>query len=251
MTAPVIDRWLTADTEVVGRHTLIVLAEVRGSRAGAMTDLRKLVTDHYVLPRTMAQRLASLGAPKTAKLLRELLPRLKKARSGDIGEILATEIAESQLGYKIPIRRLRWKDGRNMALRGDDIIGIKRGDGGGFKFLKGESKSRATLSTDVITKAAESLDRDSGRPTSHSALFVANRLRELGKESAALLFETAVLNSFRGHVVEHLLFALSGNAPKSLLSTHLTGYKKRKQRHVIAVHIVDHGAFIASLYAGM
>ena len=27
-------------------------------------------------------------------------------------------------GYNAPIKRLRWKDHRNMAMRGEDVIGI-------------------------------------------------------------------------------------------------------------------------------
>jgi len=247
--SPIIARWLTAKTESVGRHSLVVLSEIPGSRAGVLPDLCKLVSGHYLLPRTAAMRLATLGAPKTAKLLRASLPQLKKARSGDMGEILATEIAESQLGFAIPIRRLRWKDGREMALRGDDIIGVKRGKRGGFVFLKGESKSRVALSTGVIDEAAAALDRDSGRPT--SAIFVANRLRELRKDAAAELFENAALKGFRGYVVEHLLFTFSGSPPRGLLSAHLSGYRKSKLRHAVGVHVADHGPFITAIYSGI
>ena len=46
-------------------------------------------------------------------------------RSGDLGEIYATEwIDSSERRLRAPIKRLRWKDHRNMAMRGDDVIGI-------------------------------------------------------------------------------------------------------------------------------
>jgi len=104
----------------------MLLAEVDGTRSNVLEAIRELVRSHYVDPRVTAKRLAALDAPKTADLFREHLPTRKKARSGDLGEALATEIAEQELDYHVPIRRLRWKDGREMALRGDDIIGIAR-----------------------------------------------------------------------------------------------------------------------------
>jgi len=47
------------------------------------------VKAHYVDPAITAKRLAALGAPNTAMLLREHLPTRKEARSGDLGEVLA------------------------------------------------------------------------------------------------------------------------------------------------------------------
>ena len=98
------------------------------------------------LQRCGAKRLEDLGAPETAKMLKELLPKSKRARSGDTGEILATEVAEQELGYTVPIRRLRWKDGRDAALRGDDIVGVAHDSSGKVQFLKGESKNLSTIS---------------------------------------------------------------------------------------------------------
>ena len=49
----------------------------------------------------------------------------RQIRSGDLGEIYATEWIDAHSGgYRAPIKRLRWKDHRNMAMRGDDVIGI-------------------------------------------------------------------------------------------------------------------------------
>lgn len=247
----VVDQWLDATEVKVGRHSLRLLSETTGVRSGVLPRIRDMVRDHYVDPAHTAKRIASLGAPKTAEVLREHLPVSKKARSGDLGEVLATEVAELQLGFEIPVRRLRWKDGRNMALRGDDLIGVAQATGGKLSFLKGESKSRAALSTTVLDEAGEALDRDRGRPTRHSVLFVADRLRDEGKDALAEDLETAALDSFRGHRVEHMLFVLTGSDPKNLLTTHLTANSKKKRvRHAVGVRIKDHGKFIADLFGG-
>ena len=113
-------------------------------------------------PELWSKRVEDLGAPETAQILQELLPNTKRSRSGDAGEILATEVAEEKLCYEVPIRRLRWKDGRDAALRGDDIVGVANDAEGKVRFLKGEAKSRVALSAGTVKEASEALDRDMG-----------------------------------------------------------------------------------------
>lgn len=248
----VLVRWLSVKTTNVGKHPLLVMAEIDGVRAGVLDDLRELVRTHYVSSETTAKRLAELGAPKTAELFVEHVPTTKTARSGDLGEILATEIAEVALDYEVPIRRLRWKDGRNMALRGDDIVGIRRVSQSRIDFLKGESKSRVGLTAAVIDEAGEALDRARGRPTRHSVLFVAERLRDLGDDALSAQLEDAVLKGFRGSTVEHLLLTLSSGNPTKLLTEHLNAAQGRnRRRHAVGVRIVDHGKFIELLFGGL
>jgi hypothetical protein len=245
-------KWLQVRTSKVGRHSLRVLTERDGSRSSILHDLLDLVRGHYVDPKLTAKRLASLGAPKTAALLSEHVPTGKKARSGDLGEVLATELAEWKLQYNVPIKRLRWKDGREMALRGDDIIGVMHNNENKLLLLKGESKSRAALSAAVLDEAGAVLDRDCGRPTRHSVLFVAERLRESGEDDLAEELEEAVLASFHGIQVAHMLFVLTGSPPENLLETHLKGAAKKKPvRHAVGVHIKDHAKFIEILFEGL
>lgn len=248
----VLKRWLATNSSAVGKHALHLLTEVAGARAGVFDDLRDVLKSHYVSPEITAKRLAELGAPKTAQLLREHLPTRKTARSGDLGEVLATEIAEQTLNFNVPIRRLRWKDGREMALRGDDIIGVRVTASGKLELLKGESKSRANLSTAVLEEAGEALDRDRGRPTRHAVLFVAERLRELGNDALAVQLENAVLDSFKGSKVEHMLLALTAGNPTQLLKDHLTAAAtKKRTRHAVGVRIFDHAGFIDVLFGGL
>ena len=243
---------MNCNRSAVGRHSLRVVSEGKVSRSAVLDGLRELVRGHYVDPKLTAKRIASLGAHKTAALLREHVPTGKKARSGDLGEVLASELAELELHYDVPIRRLRWKDGREMALRGDDIIGVGRTNKDKLRLLKGESKSRATLSTAVLNEAGRALDGGRGRPTPHSVLFVADRLRESGENDLAEELEEAVLASFRKIPVAHMLFVLTGGPPKNLLEDHLKGAAKKKRlRHAIGVRIKDHAEFIELLFRGL
>ncbi len=233
-----------------GIHSLLLMDAKTGAEEPVLEGLCEIVRTHYVAPETTARRLAALGGRQTAALLKERLPTGKRSRSGDMGEILATEVAEGRLGFDVPVRRLRWKDGRDMALRGDDIVGVLRGsDGGVVRLLKGESKSRADLAAAVVTEASEALARDRGRPNCHSVLFVAERLRESGEDGLATSLEEAVLVGFQGYVIEHLLFTATGSDPERLLTEHLGAcVRKKRARHVVGVQIEGHGRFISSIF---
>ena len=199
----------------------------------------------------MAARLKQLGAERTAELLRDHLPTEKRTRSGELGEILATEFVTRKLHYRVPILRLRWKDGREMSLRGDDVVAFRKNENDRLSFLKGEAKSRARLTPDVVLQAAETLDQDHGRPGRHSVLFVAERLREQGADEMALLLEKAVLNSFDGCEIKHLLFTFSGNSPDDYLSNHLEELECEIRRYAVGLQITDHGNFIRLIYEGL
>lgn len=245
----VLDRWLQLTATKIGVHRLYEVTEKPGTRAKLIDEVRELVRGHYGSADVIARRLSELGAKKTAALIAEQLPRTKKARSGDVGEILATELAERELGFEIPIRRLRWKDGREMALRGDDVLGVARGPKNALRILKGESKSRAVLASGVVEEAGAALDRAGGRPTRHTVLFVADRLREMKEDDLALELERSVLASFSGVEVEHLIFVLCGNDPGQMLTTHLaSSTAKKRRRHAIGVHLPDHAKAISSLF---
>lgn len=143
-----------------------------------------------------------------------------------------------------------------MALRGDDIVGIRLGPRGKLvALLKGESKSYAKLTKSVIEKAAEALDRDRGRPGRHAVLFIATRLRETGKDEDAALakqLEGAVVAGFSGSAVEQYLLALTSIDPNTLLAKHLTSASRKKRpRHAVGVQIADHGDFIKLLFGGL
>lgn len=241
--------WISLKRKRIGRHRRILLEEQDGQRSVILEKLREVARAHYVDPATAAERLKKHGAAKTAELLREMLPETKKARSGELGEILATEVAVHVMEFTVPIRRLRWKDGRNMALRGDDLVAFAVNDEGPVTYLKGESKSRLRLSPSVLKEADEKLLEDHGRPGRHSVIFVANRLYEFGDNKTAGMLEAHLLDSFRGCRVEHLLFALSGNPSATLLRDQLSG-RPAPPCHAVGFVVDDHQEFIASVYEG-
>jgi len=233
-------------------HLIALLEEAPATRVENLNTIADMVQVHYESETITADRLLDLGAPKTAALLREKLPTTKKARSGELGEILATEIAERFLGWDVPVRRTRWKDGRDMALRGDDLTAIWQSEDGELWFLKGESKSRAGSISSAISDASEALDQDEGRPSRISVIFVADRLRESGEGELALEIENALVDSFKDNPIHHLLFTMSGTDPKKLLTEHFESLEEgQRRRYVIGLRVRDHAEFIRQIYEAL
>jgi hypothetical protein len=248
MARDLFDDWCSVDRAAVGRHSKHILKERSGERTPTLALLVPVVLCHYDDPQRISARIARLGYPKAARIIREQMPLGKRTRSGELGEILATEYVNRKLQYRIPIFRLRWKDGREMALRGDDLIGL-RIEKGGLNLLKGEVKSRARLTSGVIDKASELLRRNSGRPNAHTMVFVMNRLEEQGNTKIARRLEESLAGSgIKPDQLCHYIFVFTGNDPGRHLDQYLRSYQGRIQQIVAGLVVEDHPDFIAEVY---
>jgi hypothetical protein len=230
---------------------LYKLTERAGGRAAIQRDLPNIIRSHYDEMDRIAEDIRDLGYPQAAAILVERMPRSTRARSGELGEILAAELIEEQTEFKVPVRRLRYKDGREMALRGDDFIGISIDDNAQLQFLKGESKSRANLSAVTIREARETLSRDEGRLTATSLLFIADRLMEHDDARAALgrrIRNEVAARALPPSRIGHALFTMSGNAAPQALQDDLNAADGVRTHTVMHLRIEDHQAFIATAY---
>jgi len=243
--------WIDLKTEKNGNKILHSCTEKVGGRVKITDDLKKVMRSHYNDLAIIASDIQDLGYDLASKILKERLPQGKRARSGDLGEILATEFIEANLNYEIPIRRLRYKDGREMALRGDDFIGIKFDQTSGLKLLKGESKSAKNLSNATIKSARAALNRDNGRCTPHALLFIADRLMEKGDpydKLGRLLKKEVGTKSLKAESIAHAFFTLSGNSPLTDLREDLKTSDAARSQNTVNIQIADHQDFIAELY---
>jgi len=210
-----------------------------------------IVPGHYASEEQVARALARLGKPASAALIEAKLPTTKQIRSGDLGEIYATEWIDAHSGgYRAPIKRLRWKDHRNMAMRGDDVIGILQdAQTLRLQFLKTEAKSRAALNNQVLTEARAGLDKDGGLPSAHALWFISDRLLELDNLPLADAISDALLkHGIPVQSVRHLLFTFSGNAPDAFLTASLQGYPGPINQWGIGLRVEGHGAFVGAIY---
>ena len=247
------ERWCDATKEKDKRRHYWTYVEKDEGRDEIRDDLAETVRSHYDRLERIAEDVERLGYKVAASILSEAMPQTPKGRSGDLGEILATELVEEEIGLRVPVRRLRYKDGRNMAMRGDDFIGAGY-DAAGEKLwlLKGEAKSNKTLGRTTVTSARKVLNRDSGRCTPDSLLFVANRLLESNtpadNELGRSLRDEVGLKSLSADRIDHMLFTVSGNGPHASLKGDLDATGTNRDQYVVNIHVEDHQDFIAATY---
>ncbi|WP_315926891.1 Hachiman antiphage defense system protein HamA [Mesorhizobium sp. SP-1A] len=248
---PLYDNWCDSVRANNGQKLSLRLTEKPTGRAAAMQALPPIVRSHYDDVARINEDIAALGFTQAAAILAERLPRTPRARSGELGEILATELVEEQLGYRVPVRRLRYKDGREMALRGDDFLGLRTDPAGAVHVAKGESKSRANLTAATIAEARDVLSRDAGRPTPTSILFVTDRLLERGGDEEALgraLRNDVATKIIPAAQIAHILFTVSANNPPQALDDDLENAGVDRPNAVIHLKIEDHQDFIRLSY---
>ena len=243
--------WCDVAEEDVGDHNLITLA-ARAADLEVGCDATALcVASHYASEERMAELLRRLGKSAAAQFIEQKLPESSRIRSGDLGEILATEYISERLVFTVPIKRLRWKDHREMAMRGDDVLAVHLPDDDEIPilFLKAESKSRAALQSSVIADARTSLNADGGLPSPHALSFVADRLRELGETELSDIIDDAQLkDGIVANQVCHMLFVLSGNDPTNFLRNELQQYAGTIEQYSVGLQVASHGQFIQDVY---
>ena len=215
--------------------------------------MAETIRSHYDRLEYIAEDVDRLGYRLAAEILSTAMSRTPKGRSGDLGEILATELVDEEIGLRVPVRCLRYKDGRNVVMRGDDFIGAKY-DGKGEKLwlLKGEARSNKVLGKATITSARKGLNRDGDRCTPDSLLFVANRLLESNdpddNELGRSLCDEVGLKSLRAGRIDHMLFTVLGNGPHASQKQDLDATGTNRDHYFVNIHVEHHQHFIAAMY---
>ena len=247
------DEWCDQGGEDKGLKRYLTFVEKEGGRAAIIKLLGKTVRSHYDRLDRIADDADALGYEGAAAILRERLPTKATARAGDIGEILASEVAQEMLEFHVPVRRMRFKDGREVPLRGDDFIGVDFcEDDGGLWLLKGESKSRKVLDKTTITQARGALNADHGRCTPISLLFVADQMMDSTDKHTAklgrMIRDEVGKKALPKKRIDHALFTLSGNGPIAALAADFEAAEKGRHHAVINLHIADYSDFLTEIY---
>lgn len=242
------DDWCETTESKSGKHHIRLLSEKKAGRLSALKTLKEIIPNHYFNPELVEARLQRLGWEKSARAIRKAYPKTKRARSGDLGEILATEYVDRKMIFRVPIYRLRWKDGRELALRGDDIIAVRIDEKNTIHFLKGEAKSRKAMSKVVIEEALDALANNYGRPSPHSLNFVVAQLFDLKDPLWEKLDEYVTSSEIPVKRVTHFLFTLSGNDPETMLTKVLGTRTLDLTCAFVSVIVDDHATLVASVF---
>lgn len=243
--------WCNATQKSDGRKVLWCAVEQLGARQKVLDELAHRTRSHYVSDEEIAKFLEKLDYADAAKVLRTQYPETPNGRSADLGEILGTEIIEERCGYRVPIRKLRDKDHREQAMRGEDMIGV-RVDEGRLGLLKGEAKSAQVLGVATVEDARAGLEANAGRPTAHALIFVARRLLDRDNAADQALAKQLLTESVKGTVpkarLAHCLFTLTGNPARKMLQADLQAADGGRDQFVIQLRVPDHADLVRCVY---
>ncbi|MEH6999328.1 MAG: Hachiman antiphage defense system protein HamA [Limnobacter sp.] len=242
--------WCDETEESISTHSFRRLSANPAKHAQVVETLAEVVPGYYADPSRVAQLLKKLGKDAAANFVEQKLPTQATIRSGDLGEILCTAYVHEATPFNLGIKRLRWKDHRNMSMRGEDVLAFHlSGRNGSLKILKAEVKSAVTMSSTIIGKARESLSANSGLPSPHAISFVADRLNESGDTTLGDALDKAQLkDGIKPNQVSHMLFTFSGNDPSNRLKTNLQAYAGTIPQHYVALCVMTHQAFIKGIF---
>lgn len=235
------------------QHTFSIIQLKPEEFDSLVSELVDLLPSHYIAPESIVNILNRLGKAAAAQKLRDKIPEVKNIRSGDVGEVITTDYIEEFTDFTVPIRKLRWRDHRDMAMRGDDVIGIYvNQENQSVRFLKAEAKANKALSRDVLDKARAELDNDAGLPAPHALGFVIDRLKEIGNNQLVDLIEKVQLvDGIRANQVEHLLFTFTASDPATLQKEAFKSYDGNIKQTSVGFRVSDHQDLIASVYQGV
>ena len=241
-------KWCEEVEDKVGDHLLVLLNTDESRKVIGVEEAVKAIPQQYVSTKRYARILKRLGKRAAAQYLRTKLPKTKKGRSGELGEVLALSFVEQETVWCESVKKLRWKDHREMPMRGDDVLALGIDDGE-VLLLKGEAKSRRQLSNTVLKAAAKALRKNDGLPSPHALAFYADRLAEDGRHKLAdLIDDMQYRDGTRKKNVSHMIFAFSGNDPAKLLRKRLAHYKGRFDQMYVGLHVKGHGKFVESVF---
>lgn len=239
----------TKKTNVATNKRLSVLSCDPAMTHDAIAEVAAIVPDHYASSMHLARVLERLGKDAAAKLLIEKMPTGKSIRSGDLGEILGATYVAEFTRYGTGVNRLRWKDHREMAMRGDDIVAVRIKSNGEPRFLKGEAKSNVKLSKTTVRKAREALRSHNNRPSGHALTFLASQLHSEGTHDLAdVIDEAQLVDGIALRQVTHMVFTFSGNDPTTILTNDLKSYRGRVRQTSVGIKTDEHQEFIKAVF---
>jgi hypothetical protein len=244
-------QWTNQDRQNDNRKNLWRLTEIPTGREKILPKLAEISRDHYASDEEVADWIEELGYDIAATCLRENFPLQDKGRSADIGEIIASEIIEQELGYVVPVKKLRDKDHREQAMRGEDVIGVAY-DNENLCLLKGESKSARSLAKSTVVGARVGLESNGGRPSSHSLIFIGRRLIRSSdpdeKQLGIDLMTEAALGAIPKSRIAHYLFTLSGNPATDAINEDYDAVDGAREQYIVNFRIEDHKAFVDAVF---
>ena len=113
--------WLRVRPAQAGVATNVEIYDEACSKAARpLAVLRAVVLDHHVGLDVIAEM---GGYEKSLEVIKNRAPVSKQIRSGDLGEILAAEYVDQATEFRVPLKRLRYRDDRPWRCAGTTSLG--------------------------------------------------------------------------------------------------------------------------------
>jgi len=195
------------------------IVEREGLREQVKAHLAEAVLDHHIAPGAVAGVLRRRGFRKAAEILTGRLPADERTRTGNFGEVVASEHLRQRYGYEMPVFKLRYMDNPQMPMRGEDLIAFRIGRRRTIDALcVGESKAMKNFDAREVEDAHGRLQL-AYRPHPISLLLISNILHEKGDALADrvdVIIETLATRPVRR---ENWIFIFTGSRPRDPFST--------------------------------
>lgn len=231
----------------VGNHHAGVI-ESFDDDTGVAT-LAAILPNAYAEPASLALVAERLGKAKVATFLRNKLPTKASARSGDMGEILATAYLRDESGYVVGPSRLIQRDHQEWAMRGDDVLGARLDPNGNLRIIKAEAKSRIKMDEKTVIAAREGLARNNELPSPHSLTQFAERLLPTADSHVGeAVLDMQLSDGVRPDRVGHLMFLFTSGDPITHIAADLKAYLGSVPQLAITLRIEGHQKFIKDAY---
>jgi hypothetical protein len=230
---------------------------INGHRAGVIEShddatgiaaLAASLQDVYAEPKSLALIAERLGKAGVAKFLRNKLPVQASARSGDVGEILATAYLHDECGYVVGPSRLIQRDHQEWAMRGDDVLGAKLDSDGKLGIAKAEAKSRVKVDEKTVKAAREGLARNDELPSPHSLTQFAERLITADNYIGEAVLKMQLSDGVRPDRIRHLMFLFTSGDPRPHVVADLKAYTGSVPQLAITLRVKGHQNFIKAAY---
>lgn len=240
---PDFSSWCDPETVApVGRHAAGAL--VSNDDETGIDAVAATLPDKYAATEPLARIADRHGKKGVSELLRKKLPTKKSARSGDMGEILATAYLEENMDYVVGPSRLIHRDHQEWAMRGDDVLGVRLDDAE-LKLVKVEAKSQAKAGEAVVSEARAGLGREEGLPSSHSLTQFAERLLSTADDELGdLIMDLQIGAGVRPSQVTHVMFLFTGNDPSEHVRADLSAYQGPMAQRTVILRVAAHQDFI-------
>lgn len=240
--------WCTIGTFVpLGDHRAGVLESY--DDAAGVAALAASLPNAYAKSESLALVAERFGKAGVAKFLRNKLPTKANARSGDMGEILATAYLHEERGYVVGPSRLIERDHQQWAMRGDDVLGARLDSKGTLHVTKAEAKSRLSVDDSTVEAAREGLARNDELPSPHSLTQFAERLLSTADSAVGeAVLATQLSEGIRPDRVGHLMFLFTSSDPSSYVAADLMAYSGSVPQLTITLRVKGHQEFIKHAY---